>query len=63
MTNAEIEITDNLVHTIYTSKAISANDNDYSEVFIDQIKHVQNSEVMFDEYTVNMFFRKGPTMC
>ena len=41
---------------MYTSKSITKDSNEYNEVFVDQTRKVQNQEVIYEEFTVHMFF-------
>ena len=55
-TNQELEKSDNFVQPVYTSKTITKDSNEYNEVFVDQTRKVQNQEVIYEEFTVHMFF-------
>ena len=43
-------------YTTYTCKDIENHDNDYAEVFVDQIRLITNSEVMYEEFAIQAYF-------
>ena len=44
------------VQTSYTCKNLENHDDNYAEVFIDQIRCISNSEVLYEEFAIQAFF-------
>lgn len=40
----------------YTCKNVENHDDNYAEVFIDQLRCITNSEVVFEEFAIQMYF-------
>ena len=55
MTNSELN-NYNTVQTTYTFKDIESHDENYAEVFMDQLRCISNSEVLYEEYAIQAFF-------
>ena len=55
-TNEEIMQNDDEIQTVYTSKIVPEDPNAFNEMHVEQIKHLENQEMIFDEYDVSVFF-------
>ena len=54
--NEEILQIDDEIQTVFTSKVVPEDPNSFNEMHVTQIKHLQNQEMIFDEYEVSIFF-------